>query len=201
MDANPTAAADRAGARINELLDLAMAAALAQGIPASSMWIEDEAGRIETRLMSGPDGMRSDPDLRVAIARIWLDGLELRYEGIELEGAKARGMPEWARQQLAEVQQDDWRTVGQHVLTEALEMYGSGRLIEDETDANLKALAARVRGHFLDRWYRFAPWGVKSRRDLEPLAVEAELLRREVDGQMTVARSVKVSYAGTPLRS
>jgi len=106
-------------------------------------------------------------------------------------------IPEWMRQ---DAPRDDWRTVGQHVLHEALEMYSSKRLIEDETDADLKALAARVRGHFLDRWYRFAPWGVTSRRDLEPIAVEAEVLRREVDGSMTVARSVHVRYTGTPLR-
>lgn len=51
--------------------------------------------------------------------------------------------------QLVEPAEDDWHGIAQDIMREAQEMYGRGNDIE------LTALAARVRGHFLDRWYRF----------------------------------------------
>lgn len=34
---------------------------------------------------------------------------------------------------------------------------------------------ARTRGHILDRWYRFEPFGVKSRKELEPIQVTSRI--------------------------
>src|SRR5215813_11692742 len=89
--------------------------------------------------------------------------------------------------------ESDWRAIARGVTSEALEMYGHG------DDIELVALAARVRGHFLDRWYRFAPFGVTSRLDLEPITVEANVSSIERDGRTVVARVLGVNYTGTPL--
>ena len=102
-------------------------------------------------------------------------------------------MPEWMRHML-EPSGDDWHGVARVIMREAQELYGRSNDIE------LTALADRVRRHFLDRWYRFAPFGVTSRRDLEPITVETTMSSIENDGQTTMARMLRVSYAGTPLR-
>jgi hypothetical protein len=88
--------------------------------------------------------------------------------------------------------ESDWRAIARGVTSEALEMYG-------RDDIELVALAARLRGHFLDRWYRFAPFGVTSRLDLEPITVEANVSSFERDGRTVVARVLGVNYTGTPL--
>ena len=92
---------------------------------------------------------------------------------------------------MPEPSEDGWHEVTQGILREAEELYGSG------DDIELTALAARVREHFLDRWYRLAPFGVTSRRDLESLTVEATVGSYEYEGETRTARMVRVSYTRT----
>lgn len=68
------------------MLDQAMAAALASGIPVAEMWIERTAGRLETRLMqhSGGPPAVGEVSRGETVARVWLDGTVMRYEGIHL---------------------------------------------------------------------------------------------------------------------
>lgn len=70
------------------MIDQALAAALADGIPVRDIWVERETQRIETRLMCGRNGAPPVGSIAgehgVELARVWMDGLELRYEGIKL---------------------------------------------------------------------------------------------------------------------
>lgn len=79
---------------LHGMIDAACAAALASGIPAAELWLEHVADRIETRIMRHPAGMPAVGDVSrgTVVARVWMEGLELRYEGIELgAGWSARG--------------------------------------------------------------------------------------------------------------
>jgi hypothetical protein len=57
-----------------------------------------------------------------------------------------------------------------------------------------------VRGHFLDRWYRFTAFGVTSWQDLKPITVEAKVSSMERDGETTTARVIHMSYNGHAAR-
>lgn len=72
--------------RFHTQLHLAAVAALASGIPVSELWIENQTDRIETRLMRHPSGPGPVGEVSrgEVVARIWLDGTEVRYEGIEI---------------------------------------------------------------------------------------------------------------------
>lgn len=71
---------------LNSMIDAATAAALAHGIPVAEMWLERNADRIETRLMQHADGSPAvgEHSRGTCVARVWMEGLELRYEGIKL---------------------------------------------------------------------------------------------------------------------
>lgn len=77
-----------------------------------------------------------------------------------------------------------------------------GLQIEDCDD---RALEREVREHFLDRWYRFAAFGVESRADLHKLRVEVTWEQEPMppewvgryDGGPT--RNATVIVLGTPL--
>jgi hypothetical protein len=71
---------------MNGMLDAAMAAALASGVPSAELWFETETDRIEKRIMRGSGGhpQVGEVSTGTVVARVWMDGLELRYEGIEL---------------------------------------------------------------------------------------------------------------------
>lgn len=71
---------------LNALVDLAAAAALAAGIPVSEMWLERQTDRVETRLMRDASGPPEVGELSrgEVVARIWLDGSTVRYEGIKI---------------------------------------------------------------------------------------------------------------------
>lgn len=68
------------------MIDAAMAAALASGIPVAEMWLESQADRVEVRLMRGDYNAQpvGESSTGITIARVWMDGLAMRYEGIEL---------------------------------------------------------------------------------------------------------------------
>lgn len=71
---------------LNALVDLASAAALAAGIPVGEVWLERQTDRIETRLMrdaNGPPGV-GELSRGEVVARIWLDGSKVHYEGIKI---------------------------------------------------------------------------------------------------------------------
>lgn len=90
-------------------------------------------------------------------------------------------------------------------------------VMREVTDAGVERtddeLAAAVRARFLDRWYRFAPFGVTTRSELEPMTVAVawtnacppgmtEEHRKawfgaEWDSKRT--RSTTVSFKNTPL--
>lgn len=73
-------------AELNALVDLAAAAALASGIPVGEMWLERQTDRIETRLMRDAGGPPAVGELSrgEVVARIWLDGSTVNYEGIKI---------------------------------------------------------------------------------------------------------------------
>lgn len=89
------------------------------------------------------------------------------------------------------------------VLVEALELHGGSEAAE---------FCTRARCHFLDRWYRFAPFGVTSRKELEPIVIEASeepyprldpswldpTQHEATDAPVPVARTT-VRVHGTPL--
>lgn len=79
---------------LDGMIDAAAAAALAAGIPLAEMWLERLTDRIETRIMRHPDGAPAVGELSrgTVVARVWMEGLELRYEGIKIgAGWSARG--------------------------------------------------------------------------------------------------------------
>lgn len=79
---------------LDSMVDAACAAALAHGIPLCELWLERQTDRIETRLMRHAGGPPSPGEYSrgSVVARVWLDGLELRYEGIQIgAGWSARG--------------------------------------------------------------------------------------------------------------
>lgn len=68
------------------MIDAATAAALAHGIPVAELWLEQNTDRIETRLMRHADGSPAVGEYSrgTCVARVWMEGLELRYEGVKL---------------------------------------------------------------------------------------------------------------------
>lgn len=71
---------------LNAMIDAATAAALAHGIPVAELWLEQNTDRIETRLMRHADGSPAVGEYSrgTCVARVWMEGLELRYEGVKL---------------------------------------------------------------------------------------------------------------------
>lgn len=88
------------------------------------------------------------------------------------------------------------------VLDEAIGWYDRENVSDD-------ALARCVRDHILNRWYRFAPFGVTSRAELAPIKVviswsttPARELAAQVHGvYIPPARRTSVHLHGTPLAS
>lgn len=79
---------------LNAMIDAAAAAALAIGIPVANLWLERQTDRIETRLMQHRDGRPQVGEYSrgTCVARVWMDGTELRYEGIRIgAGWSAKG--------------------------------------------------------------------------------------------------------------
>lgn len=67
------------------MIDQAFAAAVAQGVPCEELWTEHRTDRVEVLLMRGAALPEiGEVSTGTPIARVWMDGLELRYEGIEL---------------------------------------------------------------------------------------------------------------------
>ncbi len=94
---------------------------------------------------------------------------------------------------------DELAEVIRDVLIEALERY------DTEYVRAAEELERVVRCHFLDRWYRFTPFGVTTRRDLESLRVEVKWVQRErlpewaASEIMPLACATTVIVKGTPL--
>lgn len=76
------------------------------------------------------------------------------------------------------------------VLGEAIEIVAADRPQDPVT---------RIRDHVLDRWYRFAPFGVRSRADLTPIRVQIHTSRRRIGGRRVRCASTTVVVEGTPL--
>lgn len=92
MVAEPIADLADAIAELRTVVDLAAASALSTGIPVAELWLEQCVDRIETRLVRGAEGPPPIGEISrgEVVARVWLEGLTLRYEGIPLD-ACARG--------------------------------------------------------------------------------------------------------------
>lgn len=68
------------------MIDAASAAVLATGVPVSEMWLEHATAGIEIKLMRHVGGVPAVGEYSrgEVVARVWMDGLQLRYDGIEL---------------------------------------------------------------------------------------------------------------------
>lgn len=92
------------------------------------------------------------------------------------------------------------------VMAEALQRLGEdGDLHVHELPITDADAAALIRGHIIDRWYRFAEFGVTSRRDLETITVtilkfDASLDPRWGEG-FTRGQRATISFKGTPLEA
>jgi hypothetical protein len=79
---------DEAGIWSLRCIDAAASYFATVGIQREHMWVEND-GTTQT-LWSGPSGKQSPADLRLVLARTWVEAGELRYEGPEVDLDSAR---------------------------------------------------------------------------------------------------------------
>src|ERR1700704_2223897 len=91
-------------------------------------------------------------------------------------------------------------------LCEVIQLAGNafGRQLERHDVEGLKDWIGFLRQHIFDRWYRFAPFGVQQRSDLEGIVVEIAWTEEPSEvammwGFKTSALRTSIRVAGTPL--